>query len=172
MIRPAATPQTDANAAMSISNEGRRQMQSASREGLVRGYYNDGGDTRGNCTYGVGIKVHNGPCTTEELGRPLSAAQIAASFDNAIRVAEGGVRRNVRTQALSQEQFDALVSFVYNVGVTRALSVLQHIDQGQTDHAVSAMTSMTSARQNGRLVHMPGLVNRRREETAPFRPNP
>jgi hypothetical protein len=38
----------------------------------VRGYYNDMGGNRGNCSYGIGILAHRGACTEEELQRPLT----------------------------------------------------------------------------------------------------
>lgn len=144
-------------------------MRSPTREGVVNGYYNDGGQSRGNCTYGVGIKVHKGPCSAQELQTPLSPVQMEAAFASAVRWAEAGIRRHVKNQALTQEQFDATVSFVFNVGVGRSLPTLQRLDQADFENAVRIMSSMTSARQKGKLVHMPGLVVRRREETEPFR---
>ncbi len=94
------------NANLSLSNEARRRMRDQ-REGVVQGYYNDGCGDRGHCSYGIGILAHRGPCTAEELRRPLTSAQMEASFAKAVREAEGAVRRNVPNQALTQAQFDA-----------------------------------------------------------------
>jgi GH24 family phage-related lysozyme (muramidase) len=160
--------QTNPNADLSLSNEVRRRMRNQ-REGVVSGYYNDGSGNRGHCSYGIGILVHRGPCTAEELSRPLTSAQIEASFDNAVREAESAVRRNVTRQALTQEQFDALVSYTYNTGARGARETFLRVDRGDFRGAAELITSNTYSRQNGRRVFMPGLVPRRREESAPFR---
>jgi lysozyme len=166
------TTSENLNAALRLSAEGRNAMRSPTREGVVNGYYNDGGKTRGNCTFGVGIKVHDGPCSAEQLKRPLTPVQVEAAFGSAVVWAENGIKRHVRKQPLTQEQFDALVSFVFNVGVGRSITVLHRIDHGELDQATAMMTSMNTSKQNGKPVFMPGLVRRRREETAPFRSKP
>lgn len=156
---------TVANSSLSLSAEGKRKLR---RRESVRGYYNDGGRNRGNCTYGIGILLHRGPCTPEELARPLSAAQIEASFAAAIREAERAVRRAVTRQSLTQEQFDALVSFTFNTGARHAQRVFQRINQGDMTGAATTMRSYTHSTRNGHMVYMPGLIGRRREESAPF----
>lgn len=117
----ATTANPNSNMHLSMSAEARQRLRNREQ---VRGYYNDMGGSRGNCTYGIGILVHRGACTDEELQRPLSAAQVAASFASAINSAEGAVRRNVSRQPLTQEQFDALVSYVYNAGASGAARTL------------------------------------------------
>lgn len=156
------------NANLSLSTEARRRMRNQ-REGAVQGYYNDGRGNRGHCSFGVGILVHRGPCTAEELQRPLSSSQLDMSFAAAIRDAEGAVRRNVSHQALTQDQFDALVSYAYNTGARGARETFQRVDQGNLRGAADLITRNTYSTQNGRRVFMPGLVARRREESAPFR---
>ncbi|HJV02608.1 MAG TPA: lysozyme [Burkholderiaceae bacterium] len=152
---------------LSLSAEGQRRLR---RRESVRGYYNDGGGNRGNCTYGIGILLHRGPCTSEELARPLTAAQIESSFRAAVREAERAVRRNVNRRQLTQEQFDALVSFTFNTGAGRAHRVLQRVNQGDLAGAAAAIRGYTFSSRNGRMIPMPGLVSRRLEESAPFRP--
>jgi lysozyme len=56
-------------------------------------YYDDGGTGRGNCTWGIGTKAHNGPCTTIDLARTVTDANIEAAFSSRLRVAERGVER-------------------------------------------------------------------------------
>lgn len=167
-----AATNNNPNASLRLSAEGRRAMRSPTREGVVDGYYNDGGKTKGNCTFGIGIKVHDGPCSAKELNTPLTPVQVEAAFASAVIWAENGVKRHVKKQALTQEQFDALVSFVFNVGIGRSIAVLHRIDHGELDHAVAIMTSMNTSKQNGKPVFMRGLVKRRQEETAPFRLKP
>lgn len=75
-------------------------MRSPTREGMVNGYYNDGGKSKGNCTFGVGIKAHDGPCSARELATPLTPVQIEAAFDSAVTWAENGIKRHVKKRAL------------------------------------------------------------------------
>lgn len=164
-----ATTPTNPNAGLTMSAEARRRLRDPQHERSVRGYYNDGRGGRGHCTSGIGILAHRGPCTAEELARPVTSAQIEASFDAAVREAERAVRRNVTRQALTQEQFDALVSYTYNTGPTGASRVFLRVDSGDFQGAADAISANTYSRQRGRAVFMPGLVSRRREESAPFR---
>lgn len=167
-----AVTSNNPNASLRLSVAGRNAMRDPGREGVIDHYYNDGGKTKGHCTYGVGIKVHNGPCSASELARPLTKVQIEASFSSAVIWAENAIKRHVTKQPLTQEQFDALVSFVFNVGSGRAISTLHKINDGYLDQAVASMSSMTKSKQKGKFVTMPGLVSRREDETAPFRKKP
>lgn len=155
------------NASLSLSNDARSRMRNQ-REGVVRGYYNDGRGNRGHCSYGIGILAHHGPCTEAELRRPLTTAQMEASFASAIREAESAVRRNVTNRQLTQAQFDALVSYAFNTGASGARQTFQRVDRGDLRGAANLILSNTYSTQNGRRVFMPGLVPRRREESAPF----
>jgi lysozyme len=105
------------------------------REGAVLRYYND---VANNCTFGIGTLAHFGRCTDDELRRPVTLADIHAQLATGVRAAEGAVKSHVKDHELTQDQFDALVSYTYNTGAS-------------------------GARQR-----VPGLVNRRREEAVPF----
>lgn len=158
---------TNPNANLSLSNEARGRMRNQ-REGVVPRYYNDGRGNRGHCSYGIGILVYRGPCTAAELALPVTSAQIEVSFTNAIREAERGVRRNVTHQALTQAQFDALVSYSFNTGARGARETFRQVNRGDLRAAANSIMSNTYSTQHGRRVFMPGLVPRRREESAPF----
>lgn len=158
---------------MLMSTAARLNMRHTEKKKLS--YYDDGGPGRGNCTWGIGIKAHAGPCTREELGRKVTSTDIEREFSRRLRVAEDGVKRNVKVE-LTQAQFDALVSLAYNTGVTGAHQVFELVNAGDFDKAATMIAGMTSARQvrNGQRVDvfMPGLVGRRAEEAAPFRNAP
>jgi GH24 family phage-related lysozyme (muramidase) len=154
------------NAGMSTSPEARARMRRRERD--VYNYYDDMGPGRGNCTWGVGILAHKGPCTKEELAAPVSGAEIEAEFSRRVAVAEGGVRRNVRKQKLAQDQFDALVSLTYNAGVHGASRTFELVDQGEFSKAAANISRMTSTTVNGKKVLARGLIARRAEESAPF----
>lgn len=158
------------NAAMSLSAAARQRMRT--REAVREGYYNDGGRNRGHCSYGIGILPHRGPCTAEELARPLTATQIEATFAAAVRDAESAVRRNINQHSPTQDQFDALVSFTYNAGVGHSQPLYRRLNNGDIQGAANFILTYTNSTQRGRRVHMPGLIERRRQESAPFRVAP
>lgn len=153
-----------------MSTEARLRMRY--HEKKVMKYYDDGGPGRGNCTWGIGTKAHNGPCTTEELAREVTDEDVEREFLARVRVAESGVRRNVKIQ-LTQAQFDALVSLAYNAGVYGSRRVFELINAGDLEAAAKMISSMTYGheRRNGKRVkvHYRGLAVRRAEEAAAFR---
>lgn len=71
------------------------------------------------------------------------------------------------TREVTQNQFDALVAFAYNVGIGAftTSTLLKRVNAGQFDKVPAEF--MKWVNQNGELV--PGLVNRRRAEVAVWR---
>lgn len=157
-----------ANDSMKMSAEARARMRK--REQDVYNYYDDGGKPGvGNCTWGAGILAHLGPCTKDEIGKKVSQAAVDAEYARRVAVAERGVRRNVRKHALTQEQFDALVSLTYNAGVSGSYHVFRRVEKGELTQAAASISRMTTAKVNGKHVLARGLIARRAEESAPFR---
>ena len=134
-------------------------------------HYND---AAGNCTFGVGTLLHHGRCTDEELARPVTEADVNRQLGRGVATAESAVRRQVRSQALTQGQFDALVSFVYNTGATRAAPVLAAANRGEMAEVAALMANYVFVHPrgaNGRRgapARLQGLVRRRTAESAPF----
>lgn len=81
------------------------------------------------------------------------------------RIYEPAIHRNVKVP-LTQLQFDALVSWVYNLGETnlRNSTMLRRINLEQWEQAAEALKWWNKA--GGRVLQ--GLVNRREEEAALF----
>lgn len=156
-----------ANDGMSMSPAARARMRT--REVDVYSYYDDGGPGRGHCTWGAGILAHRGPCSNEELARPVSQAEVDAEFSRRVAKAEREVRRNVQKQTLTQEQFDALVSLTYNAGARGSRGTYKLIEQGEFNLAASNISQMTLTTINGKKTLARGLISRRAEESAPFR---
>ncbi|MNF24057.1 Lysozyme RrrD [compost metagenome] len=126
-------------------------------EGLRLTAYKDGG---GVWTIGYG---HTGADVREGLTIPLSEAERLLTRD--LRVAENHVNGAVKVK-LTQNQFDALVSFVYNVGgeAFRSSTMLKKLNAG--DYLGAADQFPRWNKDNGKVVD--GLTNRRREERELF----
>lgn len=68
---------------------------------------------------------------------------------------------------INQNQFDALVSFCYNVGTWAFMNSTMHrkIKANPNDSTIRAeFMKWTKARKNGKLVELRGLIRRRRAE--------
>ena len=98
-------------------------------------------------------------------GNTCTAAESDAFLRDDLTGAEGAVNRFV-TVPLSQGQFDALVSFVFNLGAgaLRGSSLLRMLNAGQYDQAADQFLLWTHAA--GRV--LPGLVKRRTSERIMF----
>jgi lysozyme len=78
--------------------------------------------------------------------------------------------RQVALTPLSQNQFDALVSFAFNIGIEnfRTSDVLKYLNQGQPVAAALSMHAWRRAPVNGRVLTIDALVRRRAAESALF----
>jgi GH24 family phage-related lysozyme (muramidase) len=170
---PAEGATTAGNVTMSMSGAARARMRE--REMPIYNYYDDGGRPgRGNCTWGIGTLAHRGPCTADEIKRKVAPAAVEAAFASRVAEAEHAVRRNVPHQTLDQAQFDALVSFAYNVGERGAKETFKRVDKGDFKAAATGISQSIKMRvktkTGSKLVIAKGLIQRRAEESAPFRP--
>lgn len=88
----------------------------AAFEGFVRYPYND---AAGNATIGYGHLLHKGGVTAADRQRwgTISKATGLKLLEQDAQKAADAVARLVRPRIMSQARFDALVSFVFNVGV-------------------------------------------------------
>lgn len=113
-------------------------------------------DTGGVWTNGVG---HTGPDVHE--GQVVDEAQVDAWLKEDVLEAEDAVNRGVKV-SLSQNQFDALVSFTFNVGVSAFLNstLLRKLNASDYEGAKNELSRWV--RDNGKIVK--GLVNRRLKE--------
>lgn len=168
-------PHPNANAHMQMSDAGREALVRA--EHVRYAYYNDQGH---NCTYGAGTLVHYGPCTAAELASPVPQAAIIGSLHHGVEEAERIVRTAVPGHALSQAQFDAAVSFAYNVGprARRALAPANAGDLAAVGRNMQQYVMVCRHDRSGRTIpgschRSNGLIARRAREAAPFaRPVP
>lgn len=105
-----------------------------------------------------GKRVRRGMTTTK-------AEAHAWLRDHSIKTYEDAVTQAVKVP-LNQNQFDALVSFTYNVGVgaLKQSTALRRLNAGDYAGAADALTMWTKC--NGKV--LAGLVRRRKEERALF----
>lgn len=82
---------------------------------------------------------------------------------------EGYVDRYVKV-ALTQNQFDALVSLVYNIGPANFASstLLKKLNDGDYQGAADQFLVWNKGRVDGKLVRIEGLANRRAKERKQF----
>ena len=113
------------NSKMVISKSGIEHI--SKDEGFSAIPYND---IAGNCTVGVGILLSYSPCTEKQMKTKYDLAKLNATFHDRLEEAQKYVRFYVREAQLSQDQFDALTSFVFNVGVGNAKDVLAFANKG------------------------------------------
>jgi GH24 family phage-related lysozyme (muramidase) len=132
-------------------------------EGFVGHGYNDAGR---HCTIGYGHLLHHGVCSRAELARTISRRAAKALLDRDVERFERTVDRLVRV-SLGQAQFDALVSFTFNVGegAFADSTLLRKLNRRDFDGAAAEFDRWT--RSGGRV--LPGLVRRRNVEQALFR---
>ena len=116
-------------------------------------------------TIGVGHTSAAGPPEVKP-GMTITAQDALAILNNDLDQYEDAVNRLVKVP-LTQSQFDALVSFVYNVGVGafQKSTLLKKLNAGQYDAVPAELMKWTK----GGGKELPGLVRRRRAECALWR---
>ena len=145
---------------MHISDSGLQQIKK--HEGLVKKIYDD----HGHLAVGYGHDLLPGEIQKYNIKGEISEATANELLKNDIEKFENIVRKSVRVP-LSQNQFDALVSLAYNTGSVPK-SVLERINSGDMGGAAQAMQTAKITSQG---TVNPGLISRRKEESALFASN-
>ena len=96
-----------------------------------------------------------------KYGDGLTQEQVTELLSQDVKPAEQAVNDNVKV-ALNQNQFDALVSFAFNVGngSFKNSTLLKLLNQGKYDQVPTQL--LRWVRAGGRVIQ--GLVNRRKNE--------
>lgn len=125
-------------------------------EGMVRTAYVD--------PVGV-VTVCAGHTRTAKLGQRLSDEQCRELLKQDVQHAEASVKRLVRVP-VTQEQYDALVSFTFNMGegALAKSTLLRHVNAGNCWAAGREFDRWIYGRVNGKAQVLPGLVKRRADE--------
>lgn len=116
-----------------------------------------------------GFTIGFGHTATARDGGHITREQAEQLLLWDLRAVEDAIRRAVHAP-LSQNQFDALVSFVFNIGIENFLNsdALRHINQGEPVAAALSMGLWRRGMSGGRLIVVDALVRRRAAEAALF----
>ncbi len=139
-------------------------------EGFSPKLYND---PVGHCTVGYGILLHTGNCDGRPAEQPYVSGITQEKATELLAQKAGEFQQIINDSVkvdLNQNQNDALVSFVYNVGGSnfQKSSLLRLLNKGDYASVPTELKKWTKARQNGQLVDLPGLVKRRAAEVELF----
>ena len=160
-------------ASMSISNEGIEHLIKV-EGGAQLTMYNDLGKSKGHCTIGVGHLVHKGVCngvipSEKPYLKGISLKKAKELLITDLKIAESAINGSI-TVPLTQNQYDALVSFVFNVGVTafKYSTLKKYINAKQYKKASDEFLKWNKMTDNGVKKEVAGLTNRRISEKALF----
>jgi lysozyme len=148
----------------SLSEEGAEFI--AGFEGFSARLYND---PAGHCSIGFGHQVHQGKCDgrePQEFKDGITRKKGIRMLRDDAKVAADEINRSV-TVPLKQTQFDALVSFVFNVGTGafRESTLLRRLNKGRYRDVPEQLDRWVFA--GGKKLD--SLVERRRAEGRLFR---
>jgi GH24 family phage-related lysozyme (muramidase) len=154
-----AAPAAAGTAPKRMSDSGLARIRQ--REAFMPKPYDDGA---GNLTIGYGHLIQKG----ENFSAGISEAEADTLFRQDVeRVVNPGLDKI--TIDLTQNQVDALGSFIFNVGTGGFLkSLLPHINAGENEETTSSMLKFITGRdaRSGRRRVLRGLLLRRQLEVA------
>jgi lysozyme len=162
------TKKKSINAGMNVSKDGKAAI--SKDEGFSAYPYDDQGK---HCTVGTGILLSADPCTPQQKSTKYDVDQLNQTFHSRLHEAEGYVRHYVKDSSLTQDQFDALTSFVFNVGVGNAQETLSLANSGDHKEVADEMSKYVNVKtkdKNGKVdtTKAAGLITRRVRESTPF----
>lgn len=113
--------------------------------------------------YGHALKA------TETFAPKIPESFATALLREDVKVAEDAIKRHVKV-ALNQNQYDALVSFIFNIGVGAFAksTLLKRLNNGDYAGAASEFMRWVWGSAKGVKVRLPGLEKRREKERKLF----
>ena len=125
-------------------------------------------DSVGVWTIGVGHTAAAGEPVPKK-GMKITAALSDAILGRDLATFETAVNRAVKV-ALTQNQFDALVSLAFNIGggAFAKSTLVKHLNRGDIDSAADAFRLWNKGTVAGKRVVIAGLTKRREQERAQF----
>lgn len=130
-------------------------------------------DQAGHCTIGYGTLIHHGNCNGDASEQPYTNGITEQKATELLMERIGTTQQVLNdtiTVTLNQNQFDALTSFVYNIGTGawKSSTLRRLLNQGKYDSVPTEMRKWVKVRIKGSLVDSKGLINRRAKEIALF----
>lgn len=156
-----AAPAAIGTAPKRMSDSGLARIRQ--REAFMARPYDDGA---GNATVGYGHLIRKG----ENYSAGITQAEADTLFRQDVERVVNPALDKI-TIDLTQNQVDALGSFIFNVGTGGFLkSLLPHVNAGEIEGTVSRMLQFITGRdaKSGRRQVLRGLLTRRRFEVALF----
>jgi GH24 family phage-related lysozyme (muramidase) len=127
----------------------------------------------GHCAIGYGTRLHDGPCDGRPVEEPyangISEEQATELLARHLDGVQACVNEAIRV-AVTQNQDDALVSFVSEIGgnAFEKSTLLRLLNAGNFAAVPDEMRKWTRARRNGVVTEQPSLVKRRAAEAELF----
>lgn len=130
-------------------------------------------DKAGHCTIGYGQLLHKGECTADDFKKypnGLTENNASAMLKNKVKEYEDAVRKHVKVP-LTQDQFNALVSFTYNEGpdALRTSGLLKKLNAEKYDEIPNELRRWNKITVDGQKRRSQGLANRRELESQLFK---
>ncbi|MCQ8897683.1 lysozyme [Limnobacter humi] len=131
-------------------------------------------DGAGHCTIGWGHLVHRGFCDGREnesvFRKGISKSRADQLFMVDVEDAEAFVNKILKSRGLSvnQAQFDALVSFTYNVGSGNFKLMMDRCFERFPDQPLDSIPQCMQTYNKAGSRVLQGLVNRRKKEIELF----
>ena len=134
-------------------------------EGLVLTPYRD---IAGLLTVGYGHLIK--PGEKFDLGKPITRERALELLADDVKKCEDAIKQDIKVE-LSQNQFDALVSFGFNcgTGVYKNSGVARAVNAGDFSSVPARLEEWSKARVKGVMQVVPGLLARRKHEGQVFR---
>lgn len=120
-------------------------------------------------TVGYGTLIGDGKTLPPEWNRQFTEPECRRLLERDLASKERGVERLI-TYPIRQNEFDALVSFAYNLGLgcLQRSTLRQKLNRGDKEEAVKSLLKYNKARVNGVLKVVRGLDRRRKAEALLF----
>ena len=126
-------------------------------------------DSKGVPTIGYGT-TYLPDGTKVTLGMRCTRSQAEVWFAHDCKAIDAFLDRNVTQKKLTQNQFNALASFIYNIGRNAfiASTMYKMIKAGDMKGAADQFMAWNKITVNGKKEPLDGLTNRRKKERALF----
>ena len=120
-------------------------------------------------TVGFGSLIGDGRSLPYYANREYSLQECKDMLAKELRSKERGILRLIR-YPLMQHEFDALISFTYNLGLgcLQRSTIRQKLNRGDKLGAVKSLLKYNKARVKGVYKELPGLTRRRQAEAMLF----